>query len=153
MKTLVGIMLACLLVAQTTFAEPTPLVWPSHRPIAEALSNGFVYSNIGLQTLHSFQSSDRRHAFTCQGIDQGVALGAALLAKFTVHRLRPDGSNDHSFFSGHTTNAMVSTGWNVRVAVPLAFSAGYMRMAANKHYLSDVLTGAAVGWASSQLCK
>lgn len=72
---------------------------------------------------------------------------------------RPD-DNNLSFYSGHTNFAfslVVSAGtvatlrgyphrWAVwSVGLPLAASVGYFRMAADKHYLSDVLVGAAMG--------
>jgi membrane-associated phospholipid phosphatase len=68
--------------------------------------------------------------------------------------------NNMSFFSGHTTFAFataVAAGtlaelrsyhgrqWVWAVGLPLAAASGYLRMAADKHYLTDVLVGAAVG--------
>lgn len=68
--------------------------------------------------------------------------------------------NNLSFFSGHTTVAFaiatssstVATLRGYRLApllwgsgLTLAASVGYLRIAADKHYLSDVLTGAVVG--------
>ena len=38
------------------------------------------------------------------------------------------------------------------MGVPFWAGAAYGRMAANKHYLSDVLVGAAVGIGAMQLC-
>lgn len=74
--------------------------------------------------------------------------------------------NNVSFYSGHTNMAfaLVSAAGTVAhlrgyrnswliwaVGLPLAASVGYLRMAADKHYLTDVLAGAligtAVGWA------
>lgn len=71
---------------------------------------------------------------------------------------RPD--DVHSFFSGHTATAfaaVVSTAtiasrrdsrhaaWIWAGGVSIAGSTGYLRIAANRHFLTDVLTGAAVG--------
>ncbi|MGA9520765.1 MAG: phosphatase PAP2 family protein [Myxococcaceae bacterium] len=68
--------------------------------------------------------------------------------------------NNLSFYSGHTsfTFAMATAAGTVAelrgyrnswlvwaVGMPLAGLTGYLRMAADKHYLSDVLVGAAVG--------
>ena len=71
------------------------------------------------------------------------------------------GSDDHlSFFSGHTSStftlavaaATTATLRGYREApfvwaagLPLAALTGYLRMAADRHYLTDVLTGALVG--------
>ena len=65
-----------------------------------------------------------------------------------------------SFFSGHSSGAFAlvfalarvnsdrhdsRTKWIWIAGLPLASATGYMRMAADKHYMTDVLTGAAVG--------
>jgi len=68
--------------------------------------------------------------------------------------------NNLSFFSGHTTHAFafLAAGLSVAelrgypnrwllwaVGLPLALGAPYFRMAADRHYLTDVLVGAVVG--------
>jgi CheY-like chemotaxis protein len=85
-----------------------------------------------------------------QGIVQGV--------KITTRRLRPDGSNRHSFPSGHTASAFATAGvlkshygWKVGVpAFGFATYVGAARMSANKHHLSDVVMGAAIGIAAAR---
>jgi hypothetical protein len=74
--------------------------------------------------------------------------------KSTTQRWRPDGSNRMSFPSGHTSNAFaIAAVWSgqygARAAVPGYFLAGMVgasRMASQKHHLSDVVAGAAVGY-------
>jgi membrane-associated phospholipid phosphatase len=74
--------------------------------------------------------------------------------KSTTHRWRPDGSNQLSFPSGHTSNAFaIATVWSrqygARAAVPGYFLAGLVgvsRMASQKHHLSDVVAGATLGY-------
>lgn len=96
------------------------------------------------------------------------------ITKYTVGRARPyvrtqrdegrdfvASPDDHlSFFSGHTSitfTLAVAAGTTASlrgyrqapilwaVALPLAAFTGYLRMAADRHYFSDVLTGALVG--------
>jgi membrane-associated phospholipid phosphatase len=104
-----------------------------------------------------------------------VASDLDQLTKFLVARERPfvhalpqsskggtaqPSDNDLSFFSGHTTEAFavaaaagtVATMRRYRLAplvwasgMVLAAATGYLRIAADKHYLTDVLVGAAVG--------
>jgi membrane-associated phospholipid phosphatase len=72
--------------------------------------------------------------------------------KFAADRTRPDGSS-YSFPSGHTSSAFATAaviqrhyGW--KVGLPAYALAGYVggsRLAENRHYLSDVLFGAAIG--------
>jgi membrane-associated phospholipid phosphatase len=95
------------------------------------------------------------------------------IVKNLVKRKRPDGSNDRSFFSGHTSTAFAAStylalelnsfynDWSLtrnnnplRISFKIAsFSVlygwagyvGYSRIKDKKHYLSDVLVGAAAG--------
>ena len=82
--------------------------------------------------------------------------------KQTTHVMRPDGSNDHSFPSGHTATAFMTatmltkeyghkSPWVGIGAYAIAATTGLMRMANNKHWLSDVLTGAGIGILSTEL--
>jgi len=72
----------------------------------------------------------------------------------------PDPDDNVSFFSGHASWAFVMTvaagtvaelrgyegrGWIWALGLPLSLATGYLRMAADKHYLSDVLIGALSG--------
>jgi membrane-associated phospholipid phosphatase len=78
--------------------------------------------------------------------------------KFTTGRSRPDGSNTQSFPSGHTASAAATAsvlqrhfGW--KAGVPAYGFAAYVaasRMSADKHHLSDVLMGAAIGIAAGR---
>lgn len=73
---------------------------------------------------------------------------------------RSDADDNLSFYSGHTSLAfstVVAAGtlatlhrspyarWVWAVGLPLAAFTGYLRIAADKHYLTDVVTGAALG--------
>jgi membrane-associated phospholipid phosphatase len=100
------------------------------------------------------------------------AMLANTIVKYTVGRARPyvwqgnpglyssNSDANVSFFGGHTTFvfAVVVSGstlffmqdmpgapWVLGVGLAAAAFTGYLRMAADKHYLSDVLVGAGVG--------
>ena len=103
------------------------------------------------------------------GHDRVARLGSDLLraqilsqtvvqaAKYAIGRDRPDGSNNHSLPSGHTATAFATAGvlqrhFGWKAGIPAYAFAGYVgasRMAANRHYLSDVVLGAGVGIASA----
>jgi membrane-associated phospholipid phosphatase len=78
--------------------------------------------------------------------------------KFSVGRERPDGSNTQSFPSGHSASAFATAavlqrryGW--KVGVPAMLLATYVATAQvhdNKHYLSDVVFGATMGFAGER---
>ena len=76
------------------------------------------------------------------------------LAKHAVNRTRPDGSDNLSFPSGHTSSAFAMATvahhhFGPRVWIPaylVAGGIGVSRIQSNKHNLSDVLAGAALGY-------
>jgi membrane-associated phospholipid phosphatase len=88
---------------------------------------------------------------------QAVAELSSDALKFAFNRTRPDGTN-YSFPSGHTATSFASAtvlqqhfGW--KVGIPAYAIASYVaasRIQMNRHYLSDVAFGAALGIASGR---
>jgi membrane-associated phospholipid phosphatase len=91
-----------------------------------------------------------------------LARWASRIAKLGIGRERPDMSDNMSFPSGHTTTAFsvaVSAGMVARMrgyrsepyvwlsGMALATTSGYLRIAANKHWFTDTLSGAFLGTA------
>jgi hypothetical protein len=84
-----------------------------------------------------------------------VAGASTFALKLGVHRRRPDGSDHLSFPSNHASGsfAMASVlagrhGWGLGIpAFLLAGFTSWARLAADKHYLTDTLFGAALGTA------
>jgi hypothetical protein len=84
------------------------------------------------------------------------------LLKYTTKVKRPDGSNRHSFPSGHTATAFVGAHllykeykeralWIPLVGYTMAGLTGALRIYNNKHWLSDVVAGAGLGILSVEL--
>jgi len=82
--------------------------------------------------------------------------GVVNVLKGSTHQLRPDGSAYNSFPSGHTAQAFAAATflseeygyrykWVPYAAYGVASSVGALRMANNRHYISDVLAGAGLG--------
>jgi len=79
--------------------------------------------------------------------------------KVTIKEERPDGSDNQSFPSGHASTAFQSAsfvrkryGWQYGVpAYVVASYIGYSRIDAEKHYLGDVVAGAAIGIVGAEL--
>lgn len=83
--------------------------------------------------------------------------------KLTVHKERPDGSDNNSFPSGHTATAFMCASMLSREysgtcgpfvsigAYSLATATAISRQLNNKHWFSDVLAGAGIGIMSTQL--
>lgn len=96
------------------------------------------------------------------------AMSIALMAgivnslKYSAQVERPDGTDLRSFPSGHTATAFMTatmltkeygykSPWVGIGAYTVASATGFMRMANNKHWLSDVLTGAGVGIVATEM--
>ena len=79
--------------------------------------------------------------------------------KYSVSERRPNGEDKQSFPSAHSSVAFTSAeylrkryGWEYGIpAYGLAAFVAYSRVVADKHYVHDVLAGAAIGIASSYL--
>jgi membrane-associated phospholipid phosphatase len=133
--------------------------WTNHQRIADNLSTFLVGATLAGETVRAFRSDDRKAALVREGVAVGLTVGLAELTKRLVHRTRPDRSDRLSFFSEHTALAFVpvgltaGVGWSYVVNVPIGFEVGALRVAANKHWASDVLTGAAVGWLSGTVAR
>lgn len=87
----------------------------------------------------------------------GTAALITQLGKTTIHKERPDHSDNKSFPSGHAslafasaTNLYIRNGWEYGVpAYALAALTGGARVGAKKHFWIDVIAGAAVGTGSA----
>jgi membrane-associated phospholipid phosphatase len=121
--------------------------------LADWISNGLVAVQVGADTVHSWRAPDRGRAFLNQSCRMGVALGSTALAKWTVKRYRPDGSNDASFWSGHTSTTTAAAGWRFEIGIPIAAATGLLRGGAAKHYLTDVGIGALDGALAIWVCR
>lgn len=91
-----------------------------------------------------------------------IMTGAVEALKHTTDVRRPDGSDKHSFPSGHTATAFMAatmlskeyghlSPWVTVGAYSMAAATGFMRVDHNKHWVSDVLVGAGIGIISTEL--
>ena len=88
-----------------------------------------------------------------------LAGGTTFVLKQAVDERRPDGSDNNSFPSGHTSISFAAAatlenryGWEVGApAFAVASFVGVARVEARKHYWYDVVAGAALGTASGFL--
>jgi membrane-associated phospholipid phosphatase len=109
----------------------------------------------GMFTAGRFVGSPRFRAMTYDMLDAAVVnFTYAEVLKAAVGRERPNGQDEKSFPSGHTSNAFALAsvaqlhyGWKVGVpAYALAGLMGVSRIHEDKHWLSDVVAGAALGY-------
>ena len=141
-------------VAPGLKAEESTPAWPAGaRAAANVASYAPVVAELALDTVHAWRAEDRRRALVVEGLRVGVVVGASELVKRAVGRPRPDGSDRFSFWSEHTALAASAGGWSLQASIPLTFSAGYLRIAADKHHPSDVVVGAVVGGLAARFIR
>lgn len=106
--------------------------------------------------------STTRRMITADAIAATLVCGTITALKHGTSVIRPDGSNKHSFPSGHTATAFLTAGLLTEEyghlnpligigAYTTATATGLMRMANNKHWLGDVLCGAGIGILSAEI--
>jgi len=125
-------------------------------------AGGPVYSTIfvaGMFTAGRFAHGERFRAMTYDMLDAAVVnFTYTEVLKAAVGRERPNGQDNKSFPSGHTSNAFAMAsvaqghyGWKVGVpAYLLAGLMGVSRIHEDKHWLSDVVAGAGLGYVVGQ---
>ena len=109
----------------------------------------------GLLTISQFTGNARFARFSYD-LAQAEALTSLMTfgLKHATGRIRPSGENDLSFPSGHTSTAFTAATVLGYHYGPIASVAGYAaasffavcRLDSSKHYLSDVVAGATIGY-------
>jgi membrane-associated phospholipid phosphatase len=119
---------------------------------------GPVWSTVfvtGMFTAGRFSHGSRFRAMTYDMLDATIVnFGYTELIKVAVGRERPNGEDNKSFPSGHTSNSFALAavaerhyGWKLGApAYLLAGVVGASRLQQDKHYLSDVVAGATLGY-------
>lgn len=151
---LLAIALPSAVAAQGTSLDKLTPALPTagERRAASIASWVTVGTLIALDTRASWKSEDRSHALNMQAARLFATWTMASLAKGLANRERPDGSDRQSFYSMHTAMAFQTLGGpRVAFALPVSVGTGGLRVAAGKHWLTDVLVGAGVGALTSRL--
>ena len=107
--------------------------------------------------------SDWPRLLASAGMSYLIMAGLVNGIKYTAKEMRPDGSTANSWPSGHTATAFVgasllhkeygltrSPWWSV-AGYGVATATGVMRVLNNRHWISDVMSGAGIGIMSTEL--
>lgn len=127
---------------------------------------------VGMKTAGVESRSSWGRMLLSDAFSIALMAGTVQVLKTSTKVMRPDGSNNQSFPSGHTATAfmtatMLSKEYGHKSpligigAYGVATATGLMRMANNKHWLSDVMVGAGIGilstefgyWIADAICK
>lgn len=125
-------------------------------------AGGPLYSSLfvaGMFAAGRFSHHGRFQAMTYDMLDAAIVNQTySSIVKVVVGRERPDGSDEKSFPSGHTSNAFALAavashhyGWKLGVpAYAVAAVMGASRVNEDRHWLSDVFAGATLGYISGR---
>jgi membrane-associated phospholipid phosphatase len=151
MRMLTPTLAAAALLALPSPALASPHGWDRASSIGRT---GLVAVSLGLPAIKGDWSGAAR---------AGVAMGGTSLVTYGLKRAipetRPDGSDNQSFPSGHTSVSFAAAaslesryGWQAGLpAFAVAAFVGVARVEAKKHFIGDVLAGAAIGTAAGFL--
>lgn len=107
--------------------------------------------------------SDWPRFWASAAASSAIMAGIVNGVKYTASEIRPDGSTRNSWPSGHTATAFMAatilhkeygltrSPWYSVGAYSLATATGVMRVLNNRHWISDVLSGAGIGILSVEL--
>ena len=131
-------------------------IWDSLSDFGNIWGDMRVQGSLALGTwgIGSWAGNDEVAGFGFD-LSRGLLLSYATtsILKVTVNRTRPNGE-EYSFPSGHTAAAFTTAGvvtrryggWLGGLSIGLGILTGMGRMEDEKHYASDVVAGATIGW-------
>lgn len=142
---------ALLLAAGLLTASPAHAGDQGWATASDIGRGALVVTALGLPAIEGDWKGTKQAAFSF-GATYAVTAGV----KHAIEEERPDGSDDKSFPSGHTSSSFAAAatlhkrhGWEVGLpAHAVAAFVGLARVKARKHYVHDVIVGAAIGEAA-----
>ncbi len=131
--------------------------WTGYDSVGKQLGKTYVIGPaVGLAFLASRTTDNEKFQRFSYSLAQGFIITNGITGgiKLAANRTRPDGTDQRSFLSGHTSNSFVVAsvmahhyGW--KAAVPAFAAAAYVgssRFHSRKHFVTDVAAGATLGF-------
>ena len=134
-----------------------------HSEIDNYLQFSGVALTAGLKLAGVEGRSSWPRLFTSAALSYSIMAGFVNTIKYTSSEMRPDFTTRNSWPSGHTATAFVGatilhkeygltrSPWYSIAGYSLATATGVMRVLNNRHWISDVLSGAGIGILSTEL--
>jgi hypothetical protein len=118
---------------------------------------------VGLKLAGVEGRSDWPRLLASAGMSYAIMAALVNGIKYTAKEMRPDGSSANSWPSGHTATSFVGatllhkeygltrSPWYSVAGYGVATATGVMRVLNNRHWISDVMSGAGIGIMSAEL--
>lgn len=137
-----------LLLGCALLTLPSPAIAGGWSTASDVGRDGLVIVALGLPIAEGDWHGTKQAGFSI-----GTAVMVTTALKETIPEQRPDASNDQSFPSGHASISFAAAatlykrdGWEVGIpAHVVAVLVGIARVKADKHFVHDVIAGAAIG--------
>ncbi len=120
-------------------------------------------ATVGMKLAGYEGRSDWPRLLSSAAMSYGIMAALVNGIKYTASEMRPDGSTANSWPSGHTATSFVGatmlhkeygltrSPWFSIAGYGIATATGVMRVLNNRHWISDVLSGAGIGIMSTEL--
>ncbi len=120
-------------------------------------------ATVGMKLAGYEGRSDWPRLLSSAAMSYGIMAALVNGIKYTASEMRPDGSTANSWPSGHTATSFVGatmlhkeygltrSPWFSVAGYGIATATGVMRILNNRHWISDVLSGAGIGIMSTEL--
>lgn len=162
MKTKIITLLICIAVSASSFAQASTHYKRYHGDGIDdvleytPMAASFILKAVGVKCRSSWEQRLYK-----SGASFILCSGTTYLLKHTVHRMRPDGTDNKSFPSGHTAVAFSgatvlhkefgkTSPWISVAGYAVATVTAVDRVRRNRHHWDDVAAGAAIGFLSAQ---
>lgn len=152
-----GLLIACV-VGLTAFAQTTEKPHAKRYYLDDVAQFVPTVANFALSVCGVKPKHDWRDRIALTATSMIICEGVTYTLKHTIHSTRPDGTDNHSFPSGHAARAFrgaeilrAEYGWGWGAGgYAVAVGVGALRIHHRRHRFGDVAAGAAIGFLSAR---
>lgn len=158
MRSVIISLMICLAVGGTLSAQTSGQPHAKRYYVDDVGQFVPTVANFGLSICGVKAKHDWRERIALMATSMLICEGVTYTLKHTVHSTRPDGTDNHSFPSGHAARAFRGAeilrsefgwGWGAG-GYAVAVGVGALRIHHHRHRFGDVAAGAAIGFLSAR---
>ncbi|MDE6651611.1 MAG: phosphatase PAP2 family protein [Paramuribaculum sp.] len=158
MKNKIFVLLIALAIGMTAFARTEEKPHAKRYYLDDVAQFVPTIANFGLSVCGVKAAHDWRERLALTATSMIICEGVTFTLKHTIHSTRPDGTDNHSFPSGHAARVFrgaemlrAEYGWGWGAAgYSVAVGVGALRIHHHRHRFGDVAAGAAIGFLSAR---